>query len=156
MKKYGSLPVQCKPGHGDSQGFAAKLTLIVMRKGNFHPLVLFGADFVSWFFIANFQTFLDVKIDINRVNLTPCQAQWVWYNLLLGGAKDKHFSSCLSSCQLGLNIWTFHKFVRKWFRIRNENQEFCIGKIEIIDSKRSYIEISSTFLHFLTIKETVL
>ena len=132
------------------------LILIGMRQGTFTPLVILRFDFVSWICIKNYQTFLGVKIDINRVNLTPCQAQWVWYNLLLGGAKDKHFSSCLSSCQLGLNIWTFHKFVRKWFRIRNENQEFCIGKIEIIDSKRSYIEISSTFLHFLTIKETVL
>ena len=42
--------------------------------------VLFGSDFVSWIFINTFQTFLEVKIDINRVNLTPCQAQWVLWN----------------------------------------------------------------------------
>ena len=40
-------------------------------------LVLFGSDFVSWIFIKNLKTFLEVKIDINRVNLTPCQAQFV-------------------------------------------------------------------------------
>ena len=37
--------------------------------------------------------FLEVKIDINWVNLTPCQAHWVLQNLLLGVAKDEHFSS---------------------------------------------------------------
>jgi len=71
--------------------------------GHFHlPLVTLGLDFVSWICIKNFQTFLDVKIDINWVNLTPCQAHWVLQNLLLGGAKDEKFSCFLSSCQLGL------------------------------------------------------
>ena len=45
--------------------------------GHFPTLVLLGSDFVSWIFIKNFQTFLEVKIDINQVNLTPCQAHWV-------------------------------------------------------------------------------
>jgi hypothetical protein len=45
----------------------------------FDLLVLFGSDFVSWIFIKSSQTFLDVKIDINRVNLTPCQAHWSFY-----------------------------------------------------------------------------
>ena len=53
------------------------LTLIGMRQGTFTPLVILGLDFVSWICIKNFQTFLEVKIDINRVNLTPCQAHWV-------------------------------------------------------------------------------
>ena len=59
-------------------------------------------DFVSWIFIKNFQTFLEVNIEINRDNLTPCQANWVLKNLLLGSAKDEHFSYFHSSCQLGL------------------------------------------------------
>ena len=43
------------------------LTLIgMMRQGTF----LFGSDFVSWIFTKNFHTFLEVKIDINRINLT--------------------------------------------------------------------------------------
>ena len=46
-------------------------------RGFFYPLVLFGSDFVSWIFFKNFQTFLEVKIDINRVILTPCPAHWV-------------------------------------------------------------------------------
>ena len=50
----------------------------------------------------NFQTFLKVKFDINRVNLTPCQAHWVLQKVLPGGPKDEHFSCSLSSCQLGL------------------------------------------------------
>ena len=45
--------------------------------GHFPPPVLFGSYFVSWFFTKNFGTFLEVKIDINRVNLTPWQAHWV-------------------------------------------------------------------------------
>ena len=68
-----------------------------MREGTFHPL--FGSDFVSWIFVKNFQTLLEVKIDINRVNLTPCQAHCGLCKMPLGGAKDKHF---YSSCQLGL------------------------------------------------------
>ena len=51
------------------------LTLIGMRQGTFIPL-----SFLDWIFstylilIKNFQTFLKVKIDINRINLTTYQA----------------------------------------------------------------------------------
>ena len=78
------------------------LTQIGMRQGGFTPLIIFGLDFVSWIFIKNFQTFLEVKIEINRDNLTPCQAHWVLLNFLLGCPKDEHFSYFHSSCQLGL------------------------------------------------------
>ena len=44
------------------------------EEGHFYPLVLFGLNFVSRIFIKNFQTFLEVKVDINRVVLTPFQA----------------------------------------------------------------------------------
>ena len=47
------------------------------QRGHFSPLVLLGSDFVRWIFIKNIHTFLEVKIDINRVNLTPCKAHWV-------------------------------------------------------------------------------
>ena len=53
------------------------LTLIGMRQGGFTPLIIFGLVFYSWIFIKNFQTFLEVKIEINWDNLTPCQAHWV-------------------------------------------------------------------------------
>ena len=53
------------------------LTLIGMRQGPFTPLIIFGLDFVSWIFIKDFQTFLEVKIEINWDNLTPCQNHWV-------------------------------------------------------------------------------
>ena len=36
--------------------------------GHFPPLVLFGSDFWQLNFYQNFQTFLEVKIDINWVN----------------------------------------------------------------------------------------
>ena len=65
--------------------------------GHFPPPFLFGSEWVSWFFIKHFQTFLEVKIDINQfysftvylllskahldllnqVILTLCQAHWV-------------------------------------------------------------------------------
>ena len=32
---------------------------------------------------------MEVKIDINQVNLAPCQASWVLSKLSLGGAKDE-------------------------------------------------------------------
>ena len=50
------------------------LTLIGMREGSWP----FWIRFFSWIFIKNFQTFLEVKIGINRVNLTPCQAHFVF------------------------------------------------------------------------------
>ena len=59
---------------GKKRANNTKSTLIGMRQSIFTPLVILGLDFVSWIWIKNFQTFLEVKIDINRVNLTPCQA----------------------------------------------------------------------------------
>ena len=53
------------------------LTLIGMRQGGFTPLIILGLIFGSWIFIKNYQTFLEVKIEINWDNLTPCQAHWV-------------------------------------------------------------------------------
>ena len=49
----------------------------------FYLLVLSESDFVSWILIKNFRTFLNVKIDIKWVNLTPCQAHWVKYLLIV-------------------------------------------------------------------------
>ena len=42
--------------------------------GWIYLLVIFEFGFVSRIFIKNFQTFLGVKIEINRNNMTPCQA----------------------------------------------------------------------------------
>ena len=53
------------------------LTLISMRQGTFHPLSSLDQILPAEFFIKDFQTFLELRIDINRVNLTPCQAHWV-------------------------------------------------------------------------------
>ena len=53
------------------------LTLIGMRQGTFAPLVILGLDFVSWICIENSQTFLEVKIDMNQVNLTPGPAKLI-------------------------------------------------------------------------------
>ena len=50
---------------------------ILHGHGPFYLLVLLRLDFVSWIFIKNFQTCLEVKIHINQVNLTPCIAHWV-------------------------------------------------------------------------------
>ena len=71
-------------------------------RGYFYPLDLFGSDFFSWIFFKNFQTFLEVKIDINWVILTFCQVHWVFKKMTLGGAKDEHFSCFPTSCQTGL------------------------------------------------------
>ena len=50
----------------------ATVTLIGMRQGGFTSLIIFGLDLLSLTFIK--QTFLEVKIEINWDNLTPCQA----------------------------------------------------------------------------------
>ena len=47
---------------------------IGMREGTFHPLYFWD----QILFIKNFQTFLKVKININQVDLTPCQAHYVF------------------------------------------------------------------------------
>ena len=62
---------------GKGQLARLDLTLIGKRQGGFTNLMIFELDFVSWSFIKKFQTLLEVKIEINRDNLTPCQAHWV-------------------------------------------------------------------------------
>ena len=69
----------------------------------FYLLVLFGLNFVSWTFIIFFQTFLEVKADINRVILTSCSTHLVLQKLPLGGSKDGFFSFFQRSCKLGLS-----------------------------------------------------
>ena len=69
------------------------LALIGMREGTFLPLSLLDR---TWISIKNFQTFLKVKIDINRVDMTRS------LKMPLCGAKDEYFSYFHSSCQLGL------------------------------------------------------
>ena len=44
---------------------------------HFPSPILFGLVFVSWIFNKNFQTFLEVKIDINQVDSTHWKAHWV-------------------------------------------------------------------------------
>ena len=87
-----------------------------MRQGTFTPLVILGLDFVSWICIKNFQTFLEVKIEINGVILTPCPAHWVLQKLPLGSSKVEHFSCFVIPCQTGLRrvcstmtqYWEYH------------------------------------------------
>ena len=67
-------PLSSRPQRSCQTLLLVWLALIGMRGDFFHPLVLFGTDFVCLIFIKNFQTFLEVKIDINWINLTPCQA----------------------------------------------------------------------------------
>ena len=42
--------------------------------GHFYPFVFVRSNFVSWIFFKSFQTLLEVKIEINRIILTPCPA----------------------------------------------------------------------------------
>ena len=72
------------------------------HEGWYYFHLIFGSDFISWFFIKTFQTFWEVKIDINQVTLTSCPVYWVFWKLPLGAAKDGHFSFIQRSCQLGL------------------------------------------------------
>ena len=49
------------------------LTLSGMgQTGHFYPYVFVRSDFVCWYFFKNFQTLLEVKIELNRIILTPC------------------------------------------------------------------------------------
>ena len=57
--------------------------------GHFPLLVLFESDFVSSFFIKNFQTFFGEKIYINQVSLTLSVS--LIKKMPLGGAKEDIF-----------------------------------------------------------------
>ena len=72
--------------------------------GRFYLLVLFGSDFVSWFFFKKLQFFFEGETDINQLNLTPCCAHLVLHTIPLYGDKDEHFSCFHSSCQWGLRM----------------------------------------------------
>ena len=52
------------------------LTLIGMREGTFHPLSILD-QICQLIFDQKFPNFFKVKMCINQVNLTPCQAHWV-------------------------------------------------------------------------------
>ena len=80
-----------------------RLNLVRHRTGHFYLNVFVRSDFVSWFFFKNFQTFLEVKIEINRVILTPCPANWVLQKLPLCTSKVEHFSCFVIPCQTRLS-----------------------------------------------------
>ena len=56
-------------------------------------------------FCQKVPNFLEVKIDINQVILTPCPVYRVFQKLPLGADKDEHFSFFQSSCQLKLPLF---------------------------------------------------
>ena len=70
--------------------------------GHFYPVEFVRSNFVSWFFFKISQTFLEVKIEINWIILTPWPAHWVLQKLPLGSSKDEHFSCFVTPCQKGL------------------------------------------------------
>ena len=100
-------------------------------------ILLSPCDFFRWIFIKTFQTFLEVKIDINQVNLTSCQAHWASWKMALGGSKDEHFSCFHSSCQLGLN--SLRRF-RRQYAIRNlsllkrTHSILDLSKLDLVDA----------------------
>ena len=74
---------------------ALDLTLIGMRGDTFTSLSFW--DFViGVYFYQKFPKFLEVKIEINQVNLTSSLSLM---KMPPGGAKDEHFSCFPSSCQ---------------------------------------------------------
>ena len=89
-------------------------------------LVLFGLDFFSWIFVKTFQTFLEVKADINQVICTFCSTFYVMQKFPHCGAKDGHFSFFLCSCKLCLikpnpNIFNnmgIYKILVYWFWLK--------------------------------------
>ena len=69
-RKRISLGQKCHRCHSHTKVYAARLTLIGMRGDIFISL-----SFLIRFYQLNFdQTFLEVKIDIIQINLTPCEA----------------------------------------------------------------------------------
>ena len=75
-----------------------------MRKGTFNPLVLFWTRFFQLKKLSKLIRRWKLTSIRLRVNLTPCQAHWVWWRILLGGAKGEHFFCFLNSCQLAIRV----------------------------------------------------
>ena len=65
--------------------------LIGMGSDTFISLPFWGQILSAGFLSKIFKLFWGVKIDINWVNLTPCQAQLFLQEMPLSDAKDKHF-----------------------------------------------------------------
>ena len=57
-----------------------------MREGTFHPLSFFDQNLLAEFSSKKFETFLEVKIDINRVIWFPSNESYK--KMLPGGTKD--------------------------------------------------------------------
>ena len=59
-----------------------------------------GIGFCQLIFYQKCPNFLEVKIDINWINLTPCQAHSL-IKMPLGGAKDKYFLAFIAHANEG-------------------------------------------------------
>ena len=91
------------------------------REGDiFIPLFLLDQILSADFFSKNFQTFLEVKIYINRVILTPCPAHWALF-LLSNVMPDrvKHWKKTFQSI-----FWSGIKVDKKIFK------SFCTSQIQ--------------------------
>ena len=73
------------------------------REGDTFISLFFFALFCQLIFFKNFQTILEVIIDINQVILTPCPAHSVLQKLPLGASKDEKFSCFHKACQTGFS-----------------------------------------------------
>ena len=70
--------------------------------GHFPTLVSFGSDFVNWFLIKHFQTFLRWKFSSITLIWHLAKLIQSYKRMLLGGTKDEDFSCFHSSWQLRL------------------------------------------------------
>ena len=90
-----------------SKCYLKTLTLSGTGQGIFTHLNLLDQILKADFLFKIFQTSLEVKIEINRVILTPCPSHWVLQKLPLGRSKDEHFSCLLIPFQTGLRHFIF-------------------------------------------------
>ena len=115
--------------------------------GHFPPLVLFGTDFVSWIFTRNFQTFLEVKIDINWNNLTPCQVNCVLKKMPLGyiiGVK------WILKNPLIQNVFHFYK--KQWKEYYDDSWWIHHIASQILKPRFYYFYINWVSLYFINCK----
>ena len=117
----------------------------------FYFLVPLGSDFVGWILIKNFQTFLEVKIDINWINLTSCQAHWVLYKIHLGGILLAFMPIRVNKIERDFAPWLQH-LLYSW--ILWMDHIFHTGTIKTVPQKM-FVPIFTQELFRVTIYERV-
>ena len=101
--------------------------------GHFPPSCPFWISFASWIFIKNFETFLEVKIDINWVNLTPKPSS---LSLLKSASRwRQRWAFFLFSELMPIRVKVNNQKEKKWFKNSKTYRSMTVAEVSLRSTK---------------------